>query len=88
MGSIMNRQQFLMAYRRARLAARFISDVHRVTGVHVSSMYQTLHQCPGFSFTRLSGDQLQWRLAGIVQRDLSCHRRLLSLLGYVQPVRP
>lgn len=84
----MNRQQFLTAYRGARLAARFVSDVHRVTGFHVTSMYQTLHQCPGFSFTRLSGDQLQWRLVGIVPRDLSCHRRLLPLIGSVQPVLP
>lgn len=84
----MNRQQYLTAYRRARLVARFISDVHIVTGVHVSSMYPTLHQCPGFSFSRLSGDQLKLRLVGIVPRDLSCHRRLLSLIGSVQPVLP
>ena len=88
MGSLMNKQQFRAAYREARLAACFISAAKTLTGVEVSSMYQTLEQCPGFCFTRLYGDPLKWSLTGILPRDVSYHRRLLRLLGYVQPVLP
>lgn len=84
----MNKQQFRAAYRQARLAAGFISNMESAKGVQVSSMYTTLDQCPGFCFTRLCGDPLHWLLVAIVPRDVSYHRRLLSLLGYVQPVLP
>lgn len=54
----MNKQQFRAAYRQARLAAGFISDMTTAKCVQVSSMYTTLDQCPGFVFSRLHGDCL------------------------------
>lgn len=82
------RQRWRAAYREARKQARFIEAFHDRLKMLPARQRTYPSQCPGFCFTRLSGDQLRWIGEGVFRRRIANHRTLLPCLRHVQPRLP